>query len=45
MATFPALVMPFGRIPGRRALDEHQNLTALGRILARLPLDPHVAWR
>ena len=26
----------------RRALDDDQNLTALGRILARLPLDPHV---
>lgn len=25
-----------------RALDEQQNLTYLGRILARLPLDPHV---
>eukprot|EP00913_Durusdinium_trenchii_P014308 g13424.t1 len=25
-----------------RALDEHESLTALGRILARLPLDPHV---
>ncbi len=26
-----------------RALDEQQHLTYLGRILARLPLDPHVA--
>lgn len=25
-----------------RALDDEQNLTSLGRILARLPLDPHV---
>ncbi|CAE6911630.1 DHX9 [Symbiodinium natans] len=26
-----------------RALDDEQNLTSLGRILARLPLDPHVS--
>ena len=28
-----------------RALDDEQNLTSLGRILARLPLDPHAAQR